>query len=207
MTWQTNIGRRLQGTGRAPVCASSRIAPPPSGMRSASWGAGLLSAGAMLWLATIWLAPFGLAPGRARATELAALAGYAAGARLCHQRPDRSFRVSGRPMPVCARCAGLYTAAPFGVLLAVAAGRAARAWSARRWRAVVAAAAVPTLLTVAAEWSGIGGDARARFAAALPLGATVAFLLGVAVGLAEAGWRPGAAGGPTAPPAREAPVR
>jgi uncharacterized membrane protein len=160
----------------------------------------------VVWLATIWLAPFGLAPGRARTTQLAALAGYAAGARLCHQRPDRSFRISGRPMPVCARCAGLYTAAPFGILLAVAAGRAARAWSARRWRAVVAAAAAPTLLTLATEWSGIGGGAQARFAAALPLGATVAFLLGVAANLAEAGWRSGAPGTAAGHAARQAPL-
>jgi len=88
-------------------------------------------------------------------------------------------------MPVCARCAGLYTGAPLGLLVAVAGGRRARGWSARRWRAVVAAAATPTLLTVAAEWSGAGGGPVARFLAAQPLGATVAFLLAVATKAAD----------------------
>lgn len=191
MTRSKIVRCRLIGRGRTPACPPDGAARP-SGTRSASWGARLLGAGAMVWLAAIWLAPFGLAPGCARTTQLAAVAAYAAGARVCHQRPDRSFRVSGRQMPVCARCAGLYTAAPFGILLAVAARRAARAWSAGRWRAVLAVAAAPTLLTLAAEWSGIGTDAPARFAAALPLGAAVAFLLGVAVDVAEAGWRVGA---------------
>lgn len=167
-----------------------RAGPVAGGTHLTLWGSRFLCAGALAWLAAIWLAPFGLATGRPRALQLAALTGYAAGARVCHQRADRSFRLSGRPMPVCARCAGLYTAAPFGVLLAFRRARAARAWPTRRWRAAVATAAMPTLFTLAAEWAGAGVGAQARFVAALPLGVMVAFLLTAATEDAEEAWRP-----------------
>lgn len=163
--------------------------PEPRGTSRMPWGSRFLCAAALAWLATIWLAPFGLASGRPRAMRLAALAGYAAGARVCHQRADRSFRVAGRSMPVCARCAGLYTAAPLGVLLAFRRGRAARAWPTGRWRAAVATAATPTVFTLVAEWAGAGVGAHARFGTALPLGVTVAFLLTAAAEDAEDAWR------------------
>ena len=40
---------------------------------------------------------------------------YLAGGRICHQLPERSFHTHGVAWPVCARCSGLYLAAPFGV--------------------------------------------------------------------------------------------
>jgi uncharacterized membrane protein len=93
---------------------------------------------------------------------------YAGSARVCHQRPERSFRLAGTQFPVCARCFGLY--------LAGAAGAVA-AWSARRGpgrraRMVLAVAAVPTAVTWTAEFAGLAGFSNtARAVAALPLGA------------------------------------
>lgn len=48
------------------------------------------------------------------------------GAAVCHRIVDRSFLINGRPLPLCARCTGMYlgVALTFGVLLA--AGRARR---------------------------------------------------------------------------------
>lgn len=38
----------------------------------------------------------------------------------CHRRPDRSFRVNGKPMPLCARCTAVllgYLVTPIAVIL------------------------------------------------------------------------------------------
>lgn len=36
---------------------------------------------------------------------------------ICHQKPERTFKINGRYMPVCARCTGFYIAAIlFGTL-------------------------------------------------------------------------------------------
>jgi len=45
--------------------------------------------------------------------------GYAA----CHQIPERSYWVGGRPMPLCARCTGSYLGALAGLALLVLTGR------------------------------------------------------------------------------------
>ena len=44
---------------------------------------------------------------------------YLSASRLCHQRADRSFHTAGVQWPVCARCSGLYLAAPVGAVAAV----------------------------------------------------------------------------------------
>src|SRR5688500_17600845 len=96
-----------------------------------------LVAAAVFWLAAILFAPLTIAS-RQPALSLGAAGVYATGARVCHQRPDRSFVVDGRPMPVCARCTGLYTGAavagPLALLLA-------SGWSTRRARVAFAVSA------------------------------------------------------------------
>ena len=119
-----------------------------------------LGIAAWLWVAGLFLAPAALKP--------------MCGA-ICHQRPERSFFVFGTQMPVCARCTGLYVGAALlvPVALSIASGV-----SAKRARAILAIAAVPTALTWMLEFSGaVAFSNAARFLAALPLGAAAAWLV------------------------------
>lgn len=119
---------------------------------------------------------------------------YLGASRLCHQLPERSFHTSGVSWPVCARCSGLYLAAPFGALMVFARRRAARPglkpgtskhggtsnYGAHGLQPVrlLAFAAIPTALTVLWEWAGMGTPANMiRFTTALPLGAAVMWVL------------------------------
>jgi uncharacterized membrane protein len=121
----------------------------------------------------IALGSLGIARSLDPASSWAAV-GYAALSRICHQRPERSFHTGGVQWPVCARCAGLYLAAPIGAIAA---------WWRRRGRprpglVWLAAAAAPTVMSVAAEVTGLWPGAPVlRAAAALPLGAAVAAVL------------------------------
>jgi uncharacterized membrane protein len=103
---------------------------------------------------------------------------YAFASFICHQQPDRSFAWSGVPWPVCARCLGLYAAAPAGATLALALRAARRAAAPPANVFLLGVAAIPTLVTWTAErllaqpmTNGM------RFAAALPLGAAVAWVI------------------------------
>ena len=110
----------------------------------------------------------------------AAVAIYGIGAWVCHQRPDRSFYLWATQMPVCARCTGIYLG---GALAAIASSVAARrrrantpfiSWSSARWRVAFAIAALPTLATLLAEWTGSTAPSNAvRAIAGLPIGAVV----------------------------------
>jgi uncharacterized membrane protein len=100
---------------------------------------------------------------------------YVAGSKICHQRPERSFRTAGVQWPVCARCSGLYASAPLGALLPV---MLRRRWTRPLAVRLAAIAAVPTLLTIGIEWSGLADPGNiVRSAAALPLGMAIALLL------------------------------
>jgi uncharacterized membrane protein len=96
---------------------------------------------------------------------------HAVASRICHQRSERSFHTHGAQWAVCARCAGLYFAAPIGAVLALRSRRVGR----RRVWTVLAIAAAPTAAAMVVEW-GVGIDPGNgwRAVAALPLGAAVA---------------------------------
>lgn len=47
----------------------------------------------------------------------------AIGYAICHRIPARSFLLNGMPLPLCARCTGIYLGVMTGFLLAVASGR------------------------------------------------------------------------------------
>lgn len=101
---------------------------------------------------------------------------YLAASRVCHQRPERSFHWHGVKWPVCGRCSGLYLGGALGAIAIVAAGRRPR--PAPRLLVSLAVAAVPTALTVLAEWSGlVPVGTPARFLAAVPLGVLVAVVI------------------------------
>jgi uncharacterized membrane protein len=103
---------------------------------------------------------------------------YAAASLVCHQRPERSFHVSGAKLPVCARCLGLYLGASAGVvgwMLIAGLGRRAAPRS-TRWssqvRTIVTLAAIPTLASVGTAWVGVWDPGNViRALLALPLGA------------------------------------
>ncbi len=141
-----------------------------------------VAAAAILTLATLWaLAIVGLPrvhgqPALARASAIV----WVAGSFICHQRPERSFYAAGVQYPVCARCTGLYVAAPFGLLAVMVMRRRATA-TYRRWRSIVLVAAVPTAISILLEQVGGPSDTTSRMMAALPLGAALAGFVGAAV--------------------------
>ena len=92
---------------------------------------------------------------------------YGLGAWICHQRPDRSFHLWTMQMPVCARCTGIYVGAAIATLTTYVA----------RGRALLVAAALPTVLTLAFEWAtGIAPSNVLRALAGVPLGAALVWL-------------------------------
>lgn len=135
----------------------------------------LLIIGALAWPAVLGAAWWDRAahPGGPHSVWAAVV--YLAAGQVCHQMPERSFHTDDAKWPVCARCAGLYLAAPFGALFFRRRGRQAE----HRWPAVVfAVAAVPTALTLAWEWAGLGMPSNVvRLVSALPLGAAILWIL------------------------------
>jgi uncharacterized membrane protein len=48
---------------------------------------------------------------------------YAIGYGICHQFPARTFHLGGMPLPLCARCTGIYLGALMGIVGMILAGR------------------------------------------------------------------------------------
>lgn len=130
----------------------------------------VLTGVALVWVALLVVSPF--FPGE---TGLA----YAFAAGICHQRPERSFHLAGVALPVCARCFGLYASGAAGASVAWVLGRRRDApASVAATRLVFAAAAAPTLATVAIEWLGLAHPTNvARALAAVPLGAAAGWIV------------------------------
>ena len=107
-------------------------------------------------------------------TSMASGLVYAAASLVCHQEAARSFHTGPWKWPVCARCTGLYLAAPVGVVMAVAAWRRARGPHVR----TVTLAAVPMALAWGLEAVvGVEVPALVRALTAMPLGAALAGVL------------------------------
>ena len=149
----------------------------------------------MIWFAAILIAPFAIGS-RNPASATGAACVYVTGSFVCHQRPERSFQLGGRQMPVCARCAGLYAAAavaaPLALFLVSASafrfGPASSAFASRfgattamaaaRARWIAFTAALPTIVTWLVDHVGsVRVSNTTRFVAALPLGFAVAWLV------------------------------
>ena len=114
-----------------------------------------------------------------RGAEDVARLTYLAGAVVCHQRPERSFRLADVPLPVCARCTGIYGGAAVAALGLVisAAGRARpRALPRSSLRIAALIALAPTVATIVYEWTtGHMPSHLIRAAAGVPIGAFVAW--------------------------------
>lgn len=135
----------------------------------------LLILGALAWPLVLGAAWWDRAAHPDESPSVWAAVVYVAAGQVCHQLPERSFHTHGAKWPVCARCAGLYLAAPLGAVMF----RRRRAPVGHRTPAVVfAVAAVPTALTLAWEWAGLGTPSNpVRLVTALPLGAAIVWIL------------------------------
>jgi uncharacterized membrane protein len=128
----------------------------------------LLTAAACAWIAAIVLSPVlhGSVPLLSRSLD-------PIGSLVCHQRDERSFHLGGERLAVCGRCTGLYLAGALGALF----GWLGRARVPSNTRAILLVAVLPTLATIASEWSGFANPGNAgRALAALPLGALAGWL-------------------------------
>ena len=131
----------------------------------------VLTAAALVWASILIGAPIAL-QSRIASPSLALL--YVGASRICHQKPERTFHLGGQPLPVCARCTGIYLAAAVGT---------AAAWIGRRRRpamsprTVLALAAAPTVVTWILEHvAGVPFSNLSRALAALPLGGVAGWL-------------------------------
>jgi hypothetical protein len=163
-------------------------------MRTLAWRSALrpaFAAASVAWAALLLLAP--VIASQPRASQNGArfvVAVYGIASLLCHQLPERSFRVSSVQMPVCARCAGIY----FGAAIACIVSAGARSFQPSRgrspeslalgWRSLgeprvaLAVAVVPTLATLLYEWTtGVMPAHWTRAAAGVPIGAVAAWLV------------------------------
>jgi hypothetical protein len=111
---------------------------------------------------------------------------YLAGSVVCHQRPERSFHLAGIPLPVCARCVGIYAGAGVAALVIsalVAPGPAtgredpspADVGLVRR---LLLWAVVPSAATLLWEWTTGSTPANVvRACAGLPIGGVVTWIV------------------------------
>jgi len=136
---------------------------------------GWLVTAAILWPALLTAATAERIRGEAPAFTTAI---YVMASRVCHQRPERSFHTRAVSWPVCGRCSGLYLSAPIGALAAFMVRRRGPGVPTRRLGPLLGIAAVPTILTVALEWSDLTPMTSFwRALAALPLGAMAAWII------------------------------
>jgi hypothetical protein len=175
-------------------------------LTSLAWAT--LLAAAVVWAALVLSAPLlGQVTAGGRGPAAVAAGVYLSGRLVCHQRPERSFHLLGAQLPVCGRCTGLYVAAAAGILLALAMRPREKnrpgprsqpalgggtnegvevAQGARprvAWSTGLLAASVPSVLTLAFEWSGAWPVSNViRAAAAAPLGLALGALLVEAAG-------------------------
>ena len=141
------------------------------------------TAAAVVWAGLLVAVPFAASrPHASPPVSVLIVAVYGAGSLVCHQLAERSYHLWTVQMPVCARCAGIYVGAVLGVVGArafqAAAVRSADSLALHRVRFALALAVLPSLLTLVYEWTtGVMPAHAIRFAAGVPIGAVVAWLV------------------------------
>lgn len=139
----------------------------------------MLIVAALVWAASLPLAAFAVShAGAASALSAIGFLVYAVGSVVCHQLPQRSFHLWATQLPVCARCTGLYAGAALAAVAAAPAAARRIVDSASRVRWLLLLAAVPTLASLAFEWTtGVMPSNVIRAACGLPLGAAISWVL------------------------------
>jgi uncharacterized membrane protein len=139
---------------------------------------------AVAWSLALPLATFASSgPQSSSVLYLVSLSVYFMGGVLCHQLPARSFFLWGSQMPVCARCTGIYAGAAAAALVAVSlAARLkpsrSKGFALQRSRTALILAGLPTIATLAYEWTtGQTPSNWTRAAAGVPIGAVVAWIV------------------------------
>lgn len=85
-------------------------------------------AAAASWAALLVIAPWAAsAPHASPIASALIVAVYGIGHLVCHQLPERSYRLWTAQMPVCARCAGIYFGGVLGAFMALGVRAAAEA--------------------------------------------------------------------------------
>lgn len=137
-----------------------------------------LAVAVSVWSAAIWTAPAATPSGAGGAALV-----YLAGSFVCHQRPERSFHVAGAQLPVCARCASLYTGGALGMLgWMLARARRRRPVDHRRALWWLAAASVPAVVSVSGSITGWwDGTNLLRAAMSMPFGVAVGAVVAAVV--------------------------
>ena len=145
---------------------------------------------ALAWAVLLVAVPF--LASRSRATSFATgivVAVYTIGSFVCHQLPERSWRLWTAQMPVCARCTGIYFGAAIAALIAavlrspnrlalLSHSMAREPFRRATARVALALAALPSLATLVYEWTtGVMPSNALRFAAGIPIGVVVAWLV------------------------------
>ena len=147
-------------------------------------------AAALAWAALLVAGPFlASRPHATSAGTVIVVAVYGIGSLVCHQLPERSWRLWTAQMPVCARCTGIYLGAAIAALMSAVfrsperlallrAGKAREPFRRAAARVALATAALPSLATLVYEWTtGITPSNALRFVAGIPIGVVVAWLI------------------------------
>jgi uncharacterized membrane protein len=145
-------------------------------------------AASVVWAIAVPLAPLISSRPRPGVVSLAFVySAYAIGRLICHQIAARSFHLWSVPLPVCARCTGIYAGAAITALAGVVwrtdtihrvENDRAEAARTARLRSVLLLAVLPTVATVVYEWT--TGDTPGNLLRALagaPIGAAVAWII------------------------------